>query len=130
MTGYLVPSAKMEEFVAKANLLEEALSLRDKYKELSDQFQIERDEFKDQRDHNSKLLAEALAINDEITKQRDDSLSEIVILRQVYTNVLEEKNALEVELDNSWAPWEVGLLTGGIGVVSILSGVGLTYLLL
>jgi len=99
------------ELLDKEEMLTEILGERNTYRYLSSLLQEQRDEYKDQREALRELFDLSTAIREEYRKQREDMEKDLALA--------------EEELKDSWSPLQVGLLCGGVAVVSVVAGVGI-----
>lgn len=123
--GYLLGGDRLMELLDKEELVEELVKQRDSYQDLVDKYKNQRDEYKALRESLQDLLDNTIDLLDEYKDQRERTEEELVIVENKYLDEARRNAELEGELDGSWATWEVGLLSAGIGAVCILVGVGI-----
>lgn len=127
--GYLVKVDKLKNLIEKEGLLDAMKQERDEFKELADQYQKQRNQFKDHAAELQKLLELSASLRDEYRGQRDRMEEELKLVEEKYTVTYKEKVEAEESLAEAWAPWEVGLLVAGIGVLTLGTGIGVGFIL-
>jgi FtsZ-binding cell division protein ZapB len=131
VNGYLVLPKVLNELVEKEELFKSVLEERDQFQGQRDEFEKQRDWFKDQRDGYQDQLREvrelydnSKALRDEYHLQRDNMEAELEIVEAKHLEQQVQIADLQAELSDSWSPLEVGLLVGGVSVLSVLAGAG------
>ena len=127
--GFIVPQEILKDLVEKEKFLETVKTERNEYRDLSDQAMSQRDEYKSQRDALRELLDSSNVLRLEYKRQRDETLEELSEWEKKFYYLRDRVQELEGETQSNWTSWEVGLLSGGVGVVGILAGMGLGYLI-
>lgn len=122
--GYLVPKLVFEDTVAKVKQLDRLKGERDDFKTLSEEFQDQRDMYRLQRDEYRNLLDSSKEIREQYRQQRNRFEKELTVVEDKYMKAAEEAHRLEKSLQSSYQPWEVGLIAGSVGVLSVLVGLG------
>ena len=125
MDGYLVVGKVLKELLDKEELLKTALVERNSFENLSTKMQNQRNEFRAQRDALRDLLDSSTALRDEYRHQRDDMGEELEIVEAKYLDQQEQIANWQAQAEAGWAPWEVGLLSGGVAILAGLAGAGL-----
>lgn len=123
--GYLVDPVRMEELTGRSALLDEMKAERDEYKSLLDSVQDSRDQYSKLVDDLKFLLGESQTIREEYKSQRDNMELELVSAEDDLQKKTIEYETCKIDESNGWSEWEVGFLTVGVGVLSILAGAGI-----
>jgi len=122
--GYLVAKSKMRELFDKVDLLAVVLEERDGFRELADKMQGQRDAYKEQSEAWKALSTDYQTLLSEVQGQRDGFEEELVIVEEKLLAEQTRAAELQAQVEGNWSPLEVGLLTGGVAVLSVLGGVG------
>lgn len=122
--GYLVSKAKLRELFDKVDLLDVVLLERDSFRALADKLEQQRDAYKEQSEAWKALSVDYEFLLGEVQSQRDGFEEELVIVEEKL--LVEETKVAELQaaVEGNWSPLEVGLLVGGVAVLSVLAGAG------
>lgn len=127
-SGYLVKSKTLEELIEKEKLVPELQKQRDGFRDLVDEYKKQRDDYQAYAKQLQELLQLSTILREDYTNQRDKFEDELTIVEEKYEQSLKENAKLEASFADAWAPWEVALLTVGVGILAVGSGVGIGYI--
>jgi len=114
--------------MAKEKSIPELQKQRDGFRNLVDEYKTQRDEYQIYAKQLQELLELSTVLRKDYTDQRDKFEAELEIVEGKYIQSLKDNAKLEASFADAWAPWEVALLTIGIGILAIGSGVGVGYI--
>jgi hypothetical protein len=123
--GYLVLTSRLKELLQKEELFDEVKGQRDEYSVLLDRMQQQRNAYQDLNKELQSLLDLSIVLREDYKKQREDMEKELEVVREDYKQHLVDYAELQAEAGEGWSPLEVGLLTGGVAILSGLAGVGI-----
>lgn len=112
--GYLLDTQTVRDLLTAEEQLDLMIMKRDTFRDLALKVQNERRQCVERERETLLLLDEAIELQSAYLLQRNQFEDE---LRVVEADLVDARK-------NTWQDWEVGLLTGGVGLVAALVGIG------